>query len=243
MKQVRAYFRRFGQEASELLDASGFPLCKGKMMASNPRWRKPYVVWKGYFDRWMATPEPQEVLNATIFFDFRPEYGTMELGTDLREHLTVEAPKKSFFLLFLAKDCMSGKLPLTFFKQFVLEKNGRHKNRVDLKTQGLTPFVNFARLMALRHGIKETNTLERLERLAEQDLIPKALYLETRDAYEFQMQLRLENQLSMIEAGQAPDNYVDPDELSDVDKQTLKEAFAVIGRVQSYVKADFKVME
>ena len=243
MKEVRAYFRRFGQEAAQLLASSGFPLCKGKMMASNPRWRKPFAVWKDYFDRWMATPEPQEVLNATIFFDFRPEYGTMELATDLREHLTVEAPKKSFFLLFLAKDCMAGKSPLTFFKQFVVEKNGRHKNRVDLKTQGLTPFVNFARLMALRHGVKATNTLARLERLAEQDLIPKALYLETRDAYEFQMQLRLENQLKMIEAGQEPDNYVDPDELSDVDKQTLKEAFAVIGRVQSFVKADFKVME
>ncbi len=57
------------------------------------------------------------------------------------------------------------------------------------------------------------------------------------------MQLRLENQLRMIEANQAPDNYIDPDELSDVDKQTLKEAFAVIGRIQAYVKSEFKVME
>ena len=243
MKKVRAYFRKFGQEAAQLLDASGFPLCKGKMMAANPRWRKPFPVWKGYFDRWMATPEPREVLNASIFFDFRPEYGKMELGNDLRDHLTIEAPKKSFFLLFLAKDCMSGRSPLTFFKHFVVEKNGKHKNRVDLKTQGLTPFVNFARLMALRYGVKETNTLARLEALSEMDRLPKALYLETRDAYEFQMQLRLENQLQMIEANQAPDNYVDPDELSDVDKQTLKEAFAVIGRVQSFVKADFQVME
>jgi CBS domain-containing protein len=243
MKQVRAYFRRFGQEAAQLLASSGFPLCKGKMMASNPRWRKPYAVWRGYFDNWMATPEPKEVLNATIFFDFRPEFGSMELGRDLRDHLTLEAPNKSFFLLFLAKDCMSGKTPLTFFKQFVVEKNGRHKNRVDLKTQGLTPFVNFARLMALRHGVQETNTLARLEALAEMDHVPRALYLETRDAYEFQMQLRLENQLKLIEAGKEPDNYVDPDELSDVDKQTLKEAFAVIGRVQAFVKADFKVME
>lgn len=243
MKQVRAYFRQFGQQAAQLLAASGFPLCKGNMMASNPRWRKPYAVWKDYFDRWMATPEPQEVLHATIFFDFRPEYGAMELGNDLRDHLTAEAPNKSFFLLFLAKDCMAGKSPLTFFKQFIVEKNGRHKNRIDLKTQGLTPLVNFARLMALRHGVKETNTMARLESLADRDLIPKGLYLETRDAYEFQMQLRLENQLQMIEAGQEPDNYVDPDELSDVDKQTLKEAFAVIGRVQSFVKSDFKVME
>ncbi len=174
MKLVRSYFRRFGNEAAHLLDACGFPLCKGKMMASNPRWRKPYTVWKGYFDRWMATPEPQEVLNATIFFDFRPEYGAMEFGEDLRDYLTLEAPSKSFFLLFLAKDCMAGKTPLTFFKHFIVEKNGKHKNRLDLKTQGLTPFVNFARLLALRYKIKETNTLARLEILAEMDGIPKS---------------------------------------------------------------------
>jgi CBS domain-containing protein len=243
MKLVRSYFRRFGNEAAQLLDACGFPLCKGKMMASNPRWRKPYAVWKGYFDRWMATPEPQEVLNATIFFDFRPEYGAIEFGNELRDHLTLEAPSKSFFLLSLAKDCMAGKTPLTFFKHFIVEKNGKYKNRLDLKTQGLTTFVNFARLLALRYGIKETNTLARLEILAETDRIPKTLYLETRDAYEFQMQLRLENQLRMIEANQAPDNYIDPGDLSDVDKQTLKEAFAVIGRIQAYVKSEFKVME
>jgi CBS domain-containing protein len=243
IKSAKLYFRRFGNEAVRHLDACGYPLCKGKMMASNPRWRKPYRDWMGYFDRWMDTPEPEEVLHATIFFDFRSVYGRTEYGDSLREHLTVQAPSKGVFLLHLAKDCLAGKPPLTFFRNFIVEKDGKYKNRLDLKTQGLTTFVNFARLMALRHGIKETNTLARFEILGENNCLPRDVYLETRDAYEFQMQLRLVNQLRMIEANQPPSNHLDPADLSELEKQTLKEAFAVIGRIQAYVKSEFRVLE
>lgn len=243
IKIARLYFRRFGKTAIEHLEACGYPLCPGKMMASNPRWRKPYQAWRDYFDQWMNTPEPEQVLNATIFFDFRPEYGMNALGEDLRDYLATQAPKKGIFLLHLARDCVAARPPLTFFKSFVVEKDGQYKKRLDLKTQGLTPFVNFARLLALQHGVKETNTLARLEALAANDWIRKGLYLETRDAYEFQMQLRLVHQLQMIEANQPPNNYIDPAELSYLEKQTLKEAFAVIGHIQEYAKAEFRVLE
>ncbi len=243
IKLARLYFRHFGRQAIEHLEACGYPLCKGNMMASNPRWRKPYEVWRDYFDQWMNSPQPKEVLNATIFFDFRPEYGRNELGEELRDHLAVQAPAKPFFLMHLARDFISAKPPLTIFKNFVVEKDGEYKSRLDLKTQGLTPFVNFARLLALRHGVRETNTLARLEALKQNDRIPKELYSETRDAYEFQMQLRLVNQLRMIEANQAPHNHIDPAELSYLEKQTLKEAFAVIGHIQEYAKAEFRVLE
>jgi CBS domain-containing protein len=243
IKFAKLYFRRFGNEVVQHLDACGYSLCKGKMMASNPRWRKPYRDWIAYFEHWMSAPKPEEILHATIFFDFRPVYGKTEFGEDLRDHLTAQAPAKGIFLLNLARDCLAAKPPLTFFKNFVVEKDGKYKNRLDLKTQGLTTFVNFARLMALRHGIKETNTLDRFDLLAERDLIPRDVYLETRDAYEFQMQLRLVNQLRLMEANQPPNNYIDPAELSELEKQTLREAFAVIGRIQAYVKSEFRVLD
>jgi CBS domain-containing protein len=243
VKTAKLYFRRFGNRAIEHLEACGYPLCKGEMMASNPKWRKPYSVWQGYFDRWMGSPEPKEVMHATIFFDFRPGYGHMELGERLRQHLVTNAPKKGIFLMHLAKDCLNTKPPLSFFRNFIVEKDGAHKNRLDMKTRGITPFVDFARLLALRYGITETNTLARLQALADGDYISKDLYTETKEAYEFQMQLRLVHQMRMMEAGLTPNNFVDPADLSDLEKQTLKEAFAVVGRVQSYIKAEFKVSE
>jgi CBS domain-containing protein len=243
IKTAKLYFRRFGNRAIQHLEACGYPLCKGEMMASNPRWRKPYSVWKGYFDRWISAPEPEEVLNATIFFDFRPGYGQVSLGERLRDYLALQAPSKGIFLMHLAKDCLQSKPPLTFFRNFMVEKDGKYKNRLDIKTRGLVPFVDFARLMALRHGVKETNTLDRLNTLSENGHIPRELYVETREAYEFQMQLRLVHQLRMMEIGQAPHNHIDPAELSDLEKQTLKESFAVIGRIQTYVKDEFRVAE
>lgn len=243
IKAGKLYFRRFGNRAIQHLEACGYPLCKGEMMASNPKWRKPYSIWKGYFDRWIAAPEPREVMHATIFFDFRPVFGTMELAEQLRDHLTAQAPAKGIFLMHLAKDCLATRPPLTFFRNFIVEKDGEHKNRLDLKTRGLVPFVDFARLLALRHGVRETNTLERLQVLSEKNCISRDLYSETRDAYEFQMQIRLVHQLRMMEAGQPPNNYIDPAELSELEKQTLKEAFAVINRIQGYVKDEFRVVE
>ncbi|MEI8183725.1 MAG: putative nucleotidyltransferase substrate binding domain-containing protein [Desulfomonile sp.] len=235
VKAAKLYFRQFGNEAIEHLTACGYPLCKGGMMASKSRWRKPYSVWIGYFDRWMSTTEPQEMLNAKIFFDFRAGYGDRSLGDRLRDYLVNEASRRKFFLNHLAKDCLAIPPPLSFFRNFLVEKDGEHKNRLDLKLRGLVPFVDFARMMALKHGIKETNTLGRLQMLGEAGHITGDMFSETLAAYEFLMQLRLVHQLKLLEAGREPHNFVDPAELSDLEKATLKEAFGVVNRIQSYV--------
>ena len=243
IKQAKLYFRRFGNLAIEHLANCGYPLCRGQMMASNPKWRKPYSTWHNYFDRWMSAPEPQAVLHATIFFDFRAGYGDTSLAERLRDYLVWMAPQRSIFLIHLAKDCLVNRPPLSFFRNFIVEKDGEHKNRLDIKTRGLVPYVDFGRLMALRNGIKETNTIARLQALADGDFIPRDLFVETREAYEYQMQLRLVHQLQMLEAGKTPDNYIDPAELSDLEKQTLKEAFAVISRIQAHIKTELRVTE
>lgn len=243
VKSAKLYFRRFGNLAIQHLEACGYPLCKGEIMASNPKWRKPFVVWKNYFDRWMSAPEPQAVLHATIFFDFRAGHGYSQLGEKLRDYVVIQAPDRAMFLMHLARDCMNTKIPLSFFRNFLVEKDGEHKDRLDIKSRGLTPFVDFARIMALRNGLRETNTLSRFRILGEAGLIPSELYTEALEAYEFQTQIRLVHQLRMLESGLQPDNYVDPAALSEIEKQTLKEAFAVIGRIQGYIKNEFRVLE
>jgi CBS domain-containing protein len=243
IKRAKLYFRRFGNEAINHLEACGYALCKGKMMASTPNWRKPAKVWRGYFDRWMTAPQPQAVLHATIFFDFRPGYGSFSLGESLRDFVAEVAPRRGIFLMHLAKDCLTGKAPLTFFREFVVEKDGRHKNRLDLKTRGLVPFVDFARVMALKYGVKETNTLERLKALADNEFIPREFHSEVREAYEFQMHVRLVHQLRRLLAGLKPDNYIDPVDLSDSERQTLKDAFGVINRIQGFLREEIKIVE
>ncbi len=225
------YFKAFAAKAIGHLVNCGYPLCPGDIMATNPKWCQPLSVWKDYFSRWVDTPDPAELLNATIFFDFRSGFGATELAHDLRRHLNKKARAKDIFLFHLARQCMATRIPLSFFKNFIVNKDGEHKHQLDIKQQGLTPFVNFARVLALKNGISETNTLARLKALHESDCIDQNLWSSATDAYELQMQQRLVHQLSQIEEGTLPDNHINPEQLSDLEKRMLKDAFTVIERL------------
>ncbi|RQD60673.1 DUF294 nucleotidyltransferase-like domain-containing protein [Desulfonatronovibrio magnus] len=240
-ESAKKYFKMFGQEAINHLVKCGYPLCPGDNMASNPKWNQPLSVWKKYFSNWVNTPEPQEVLHSTVFFDFRPAYGHLALGFKLRDHLNILVRGKDMFLRYLAQDCFRTKPPISFFKNFLVERDGEHKNRLDIKARGLVPFWDFARVMALRHGIDETNTMVRLEMLKKGGHMPEDLFLKAKESYEFQMQLRFLNQLQLMEAGEQPHNYINPAELSDLEKQTLKGAFSVISNLQSFLKETFRL--
>ncbi|MFH2122988.1 MAG: DUF294 nucleotidyltransferase-like domain-containing protein [Pseudomonadota bacterium] len=228
---AETYFKNFAAKAIDHLVNCGYPLCPGEIMAINPLWRQPLSVWKQYFERWIAAPDPQELLNSTIFFDFRAGFGESTLAEDLRAHLNRGIAGKDVFLFHMARQCMDSRVPLSFFKNFIVEKNGEHKNRLDIKRQGLSPFVNFARVLALKYGVKETNTLARLKALMEGEHIQGELWSAASEAYELQMQQRLVHQLKQIEEGIVPDNHIDPADLSDLERRMLKDAFTVIERL------------
>lgn len=241
--QAQTYFQKLGEKAIANLVACGYPLCPGEMMASNPRWRQSLPAWRQTFDGWIHTPEPKEVMHSTIFFDFRGGYGELALAEELREHLVRQIPGRELFLYHLAQNAMEAKPPLSFFRNFIVEKNGEHRNTLDLKTKGLVPFVDFARLFALKHGIRESNTLNRLQLLHEGNHITTEMYNETIKAYEFLMQMRLIHQLHMMEAGEEPNNFINPANLSELEKQTLKESFEVVRRLQSHIRQEFRLSE
>jgi len=240
-REAEDYFRRFAAQAIDHLVNCGYPLCPGEIMATNPRWCQPLSVWKQYFSDWIAAPDPEELLNVTIFFDFRAGYGQTALAGELRRHLNQASARQEIYLLHLARECMASRAPLSFFKSFIVEKDGEHKNKLDLKTRGLAPFVNFARVMALKYGVNETNTLTRLQVLYQEGHISEDLWASAREAYELQMQLRLIHQLTQIDEGVLPDNYIAPAQLSDLEKRMLKESFEVIERLHGVLRTLFPV--
>ncbi len=237
--QAEEYFKSFGRQAIEHLIACGYPACKGDIMASNPNWRQPLSIWRGNFEAWILHPRPKDILHATIFFDFRPCFGQVSLAADLRRDLLRLAGSQDVFLRLLAKDCLTAEPGLSFFRQFVTEKEGPHRNKLDLKTRGLTPLVDFARVMALKHGVGETNTLERLQMVVEAGGLTDELNQSANQAYEFLMHLRLTHQHKLIEAGLEPDNFLDPAALSDMDRRTLKDALTITTQIKNYLKEAF----
>lgn len=236
---VGSYFLKFGEIACGLLDRVGYDFCTGGVMAKNPRWCQPLSQWKTYFSDWIHAAEAEDLLQASIFFDFRHGFGNEALIVALRKHLFASLDGWSGFFRHMTENALNFKPPLGFFRNFVVESKGRHRNALDIKS-AMTPVVDFARVYALKHGVEETNTLERLEQLRIKKVITLAEYEELEKAYSFLMQLRFVRQITaVVDDNSKPDNYINPKKLTQIEQTTLKEIFKRIEKFQGKMNFDF----
>ncbi len=239
LPSVEKYFGDLGFYVSEWLDRAGYPLCNGEVMARNPKWRQPLPIWKRYFSGWIDIAEPQELLEFTIFFDFRPVYGDSELCNELRRHVFEALRAKPSFFPHFAQNSLLFKPPLRLFGRVLSGgAGGDHQGLLDLK-DALMPIVNFARLYAIRQGLEETHTLDRLKALVEADVLPESSCQEISEAYEFLMRLRLQRQAEALSSGQTPDNAFNYRRLGQLEQTLLNQSFAQIAAVQKRISYDF----
>ncbi len=104
----------------------------------------------------------------------------------------------------------------------------------------MRPIVDLARVYALKHRIFETNTTSRLEVLQERGVFTEKEALELTHAFEYLMNLRLENQArSILDKKLKPKNYLRIKELTKVQQVTLIEIFKVIKEFQARIKLSF----
>ncbi|MBU2623251.1 MAG: CBS domain-containing protein [Proteobacteria bacterium] len=233
------YFINFTGFIKDSLTKCGFPLCSGDYMASNPKWRQPIKVWKEYFTKWIVTPTPEAILFSVILFDFRPVYGNFTLANSLKEHLIETLKNHDIFLKQMADMTVKVRPPLGFFKTFVVEKSGEHKDELNLKFKCLAPLINIARLFALEKGIRETSTIERLEALKDKHSLAKEFGDELEQAFEFINLLRIHHQFNQIEAGLSSDNFIDLKKLSNLEKNTLRVSCHLILKVQDSISKEY----
>ncbi|MBW2676653.1 MAG: cyclic nucleotide-binding domain-containing protein [Deltaproteobacteria bacterium] len=238
-EKVMAYFLNFGEKICGLLDKAGYAFCTGGVMAKNPKWCQPLSRWKAYFSEWIHAAEGKDLLQASIFFDFRGGYGDMALIDRLRQHLFAALGGWPGFFRHLTENAMYFRPPIGFFRNFVVESKGEHKDTFDIKS-AMTPIVDFARIYALKNKIEETNTLERLKQLRSKQVLQQQQYEELEKAYGFLLQTRFVRQVTVImdENGQ-PDNYINPKKLTRIEQKMLKEIFTRVEKFQSRLEADF----
>ena len=236
---VTDYFLKFGEKVCTYLNDAGYDFCEGGIMAKNPKWCQPISTWKNYFTHWIHKASPEDLLQSSIFFDFQGAYGDMEMVEQLRRHLFGSLGNRAGFLRHLTENALHFKPPLGFFRNFVVESKGKHRNGFDIKG-AMLPIVDFARIYALKNRIEETNTLERLRQLHKNDHLNHTEYEEIKQAYGFLMQLRLVRQVkTAVEENQKPDNYIYPDRLSSLEQRMLKEIFKKISSLQGKLSFEF----
>lgn len=229
------YFAELARRVTDGLRECGFQLCPGDMMATNPQWCQPLQTWGSYFAGWMNEPEPTALLHAQTFFDMRPVYGDNSLFTRLQDSVVARAPQSTRFLTHLAKQCQAWRPPIGFFRDFVLETEGKHKNTIDLKAGGIVAIVQMARLFALSKGLTQVNTRARLQAAASEQALSQENADNLADALELISYVRLRHQVRQLDSGLTPDSRLAPKDLTSFEKRHLRDAFGIISKMQNAV--------
>ena len=239
-RTAQEYFAHFSEYVRDALASCGYPPCTGGYMASNPRWRQPLASWKNYFQTWITEADLHSVEDALIFFDMRPVGGDATLFKALAAFLRGALHDASFFKSVFAYITVDRKPPLGFFRTFVVERSGEHKEGLDIKTFGTCPIVNAARLLALDAGIEATNTVDRLAAAHSLSYLDDALRRDLLESFELLTLLRLEHQLQQSRTEHPLSNYVNPGSLTHLQRSLLKEAFRTITRAQAALVDHFR---
>ncbi len=238
-ESVKQYFVNLGAKVCLWLNQAGYSYCEGNNMAQNPQWCQPLSAWKQYFSEWVYTGTAEDLLRTKIFFDFRCAYGDQELVNQLRDYLDEIVSSNPRFFQLLARNVLALSPPIGFFGNFAVESVGEHRNVFDIKSSML-PIVDYARIYALNHKIRATNTIERLNELRERNVLSPQNYQEMIQAYSYLMQIRLRVQAEAISQGnRKPENYVSPKNLTYIEQKLLKEIFSQTKNFQARLSYDF----
>ncbi len=231
-----AWFADFAKFVSDGLAAAGYFYCPGDMMATNPKWRQPVRVWRQYFHAWIDKADPMAQMLASVMFDLRPIIGHTELFTELNRETLEKASRNSIFRGHMIANSLKHTPPLGLFGGLTYVRGSEHKNAIDLKHSGVVPITDLGRVYALQGRIEEVNTRDRLlAATGIQGILSKTGGSDLIDAYDLIVELRLRHQTSQIRAGIKPDNFMVPDTLSALERNHLKDAFAVVKALQSSV--------
>ena len=238
-EKAKQYFDDLSRLICDQLDMAGYRFCDGNNMAKNPKWCRPLSKWKDYFNTWVRTSNPENLLHSSIFFDFRGTWGDMTLADDLKQYLLNSIGGWSGFLRNLTENTLYFKPPISVFGKLVVKTHGKQKGALDIKI-AMLPIIDFTRIYALKNGIKHTNTLTRLFRLYTRKAITNKEYTDIVRAYNYMMQLRFLRQITTImDEGKTPDNYIYPNNLSALDQKLLKEIFKMIENLQKKLEFEF----
>lgn len=231
------YFNSLAKFVSDGLDTCGYFYCPGDMMATNPRWCQPLRVWRSYFDDWIARPNPEAQMLASVMFDLRPIGGDTTLFESLQTNTLAKAAKNSIFTAHMISNSIKHQPPLGLLRGLATIRSGEHRRRIDLKHNGVVPVTDLGRIYALQGQLRQVNTRARLEAAQAAGHLSTSGGADLLDAYDLIATMRLDHQAAQVKAGDLPDNFLDPSTLSDFERSHLRDAFVVVKTMQSSVSS------
>lgn len=238
--RIDPWFIEFSERVTRDLDVVGFPLCHGYVMATNPLWRKTNAQWRAQIAGWMRRRGTVALRLCDIFFDFRACCGALDLCADLRTYVTETVKVNPFFLQELYHDDKEHGVALGWFGRFITEKDDpAYRGQINLKHSGTLPLVQSVRLLALREGVPQTATLERLDALHSRGILDADEHDYLAESFRCITLLLLRQQIADFKAGGKVTNYVHPDSLTERERDELTDSFKAIERLLDRVRGEF----
>ena len=240
LKTTRDYFLKLAEKITHGLNQIGFEYCPANMMASNPKWCLSVTEWKKQFERWITIPDADNLMLCTIFFDFEPVYGNHDLVHKMSEGIFDSISNHEIFLNHLGVNSLKNPPPLSFFRQFLVEQSGEHKDQFDIKARAMMPLVDAARLLILSNNIKEhNNTILRYSKLIELEPQNKELYNDCLLAFKNLLRFRTEQGMKHNDSGR----FIDLKSLSKANRLELKNCFKAIKEIQELILVRFNLSQ
>jgi CBS domain-containing protein len=238
--EIRLAVHAIGQTVVEQLRACGLRADEHGASASDFRFVRSLDSWQRAVRSWIADPTQEKaVILVSVLVDSRPVWG-IHTGTAVADSFRL-APRNPALLRLLARFALSRRPPTGFFRGLVVESTGEHRGRLDLKQGGVIPIVDLARWAGIAAGVTSASTGERLRAAAAAGTLPEAQARTLEDALALITALRLEHQVAQIRAGEEPDDFVNPAELSGLTRSYLREAFRAVASIQKRVANELSV--
>ncbi|NIJ46498.1 CBS domain-containing protein [Wenyingzhuangia heitensis] len=239
IEEVRSFYMELAALITKNLHSIGFEYCPAEMMASNPKWCLSKKEWKTQFQDWIYNPTEKNILLTAIFFDFNFVYGHKKLVDDLSISVYKHTKDNKRFFMFLAQDALKSPSPLGFFRQFIVDQDGAHKDHFNIKQRAIMPLIDAARILTLQHNLKGVNnTAERYYKLRE--LEPQNAEVYEACAYAFKALLKFKTKNGLTSLGEDDGKFIKLETLSKSDKVKLRRCFKPIKSIQEIIAVRFQ---
>jgi CBS domain-containing protein len=238
--EVDLYFADVAERVTNGLEAAGIPRCPGDAMAVHPTLRRPLPDFVAQLATWMDRADPQAAVLSAVGYDFRQVAGPLHAEPAL-DAAMLRARARPAFVRQMARRALDLDPPSTFWRRLAVERRGEHAGRLDVKHGGITIVNNLARVWAVRAGAAQKDTLGRLHAATEAGQLDAAVATELAEAFHFLWDVRLHHQARQVEAGEPPDDFVDPAAFGSFTRSGLKAAFRVIERAQRLLGSEESV--
>jgi CBS domain-containing protein len=240
-QRALAGLEAFSARLIETLVHIGVPPCPGGTMANNPKWRRSVSEWSRLVESWISSPQPENMVNFGMFCDLRTIYGPPEYERELKEVIRRTVGRNDLFLAYMARNILRFPPPLGLFGRLKTERAGPHKGKIDLKKAGIFALTEGVTLVALRSGITDGSTREKIQALKESETMAARDLEAIQRAFESLFYLRLRHQLEQSKTGVTPDNCILPSSLSTANLSRLKEALGTVQSFQRHLREEYEL--